>query len=165
MSRQRFTRGRIEIMAFESELRDMQFGWINVFGIIIVSVMLIPNILYCIKIKNFQNRYENAAVNMAEQIGRYLSMALMIFPIGISGFSNVGCMLVYLIANTVLLLLYLIIWLFYFKSKSLHKALLLAIIPMVIFLISGITLTHWGLILVSVIFGISHIIVTYKNNC
>ena len=122
----------------------MQFGWINVFGIIIVAVMLIPNILYSIKNQNSQNRYKNKIVNILEQIGRYLSMILIIFPIGISGFSNVGCMLVYLIANSVLLL---------------------AVIPTMIFLISGITLIHWGLIASSVIFGISHIIITYKNNC
>lgn len=143
----------------------MEFGWINVIGIIIVAVMLIPNILYSVKNKKSQNRYKNKIVNILEQIGRYISIILIIFPIGISGFSNVGCMLVYLIANGVLLLLYLIIWLFYFKRKSLHKALLLAVIPTMIFLISGITLIHWGLIVSSIIFGISHIITTYKNNC
>lgn len=143
----------------------MEFGWINVIGIIIVAVMLIPNILYSVKNKKSQNRYKNKIVNILEQIGRYISMILIIFPIGISGFSNVGCMLVYLIANGVLLLLYLIVWLFYFRRKSLHKVLLLSVIPTMIFLISGITLIHWGLIVSSVIFGISHIIITYKNNC
>ena len=30
----------------------MEFGWINVFGAIIVTLMLIPNIVYAIKNRN-----------------------------------------------------------------------------------------------------------------
>ena len=33
----------------------MEFGWINVFGAIIVILMLIPNIVYAIKNKNEKN--------------------------------------------------------------------------------------------------------------
>ena len=143
----------------------MEFGWINVFGIIIVAIMLIPNIIYASKHKGLENKYKNKLVIIVEQIGRYLSLILTIFPIGIYGFNNVGYMLVYLIANSILLLLYLIIWIFYFKSKSLYKSLFLAIIPTIIFLICGITLSHWGLIISSIIFGLSHILITYKNNC
>lgn len=143
----------------------MEFGWINVFGIIIVAIMLIPNIMYSIKNKDIRNKYKNKLVNILEQFGRYGSLILTIFPIGINGFENVENMLVYLVVNTVLLLLYLIIWAFYFKNKSLSKALFLAIIPTIIFLICGITLRHLGLIIFSIIFGISHILITYKNNC
>lgn len=143
----------------------MEIGWINVFGTIIVAIMLIPNILYALKNKSFENRYKNKLVNILEQIGRYVSLILTIFPIGIDGFESVGYMLIYLIVNTVLLVLYLIIWIFYFKSKSFYKALVLAIIPTIIFLICGITLRHLGLIISSIIFGVSHILITYKNSC
>lgn len=143
----------------------MEFGWINVFGTLIVVIMLIPNIIYAIKNKNIENEYSNKLVIILEQVGRYISMILTILPIGISGFKNVGYMLVYLIVNIILLLLYLIIWLFYFKSKTFLKSMFLAIIPTMIFLICGITLNHYGLILSSIIFGFAHILITYKNNC
>lgn len=91
--------------------------------------MLIPNIIYGIKNKSVENKYKNNLVNVLEQIGRYVSLMLTIFPIGISGFKSAGYMLVYLIANVILLLLYLIIWICYFKSKSLLKTITLAIIP------------------------------------
>lgn len=143
----------------------MEFGWINVFGTIIVFIMLIPNIIYAIKNKNSENKYNNKLVNIMEQLGRYVCLILTIFPIGISGFKNVGYTLVYLIVNGILLLFYLIIWGFYFKSKSLLKSLFLAIIPTIIFLICGITLSHCGLIISSIIFGFAHILITYKNNC
>lgn len=143
----------------------MEFGWINVFGTLIVVIMLIPNMIYAIKNKNIENKYNNKLVNILEQVGRYISMILTILPIGISGFKNVGYMLVYLIINAILLLLYLIVWLFYFKSETFLKSMFLAIIPTMIFLICGITLNHYGLILSSIIFGFAHILITYKNNC
>ena len=117
----------------------MEFGWINVFGTIIVVTMLIPNIIYVIKNKSVENKYKNNLVNVLEQIGRYVSLMLTIFPIGISGFKSAGYMLVYLIANVILLLLYLIIWICYFKSKSLLKTITLAIIPTIILFVSDIT--------------------------
>lgn len=143
----------------------MEFGWINIFGTIIVIILLIPNIIYATKNKTSEDKYKNKFVNIIEQLGRYASLIFTIFPIGISGFRNVEYMLVYLIVNCILLLLYLIIWIFYFKSKSLFKSMLLAIIPTIIFFICGITLSHWGLIISSIIFGFAHILITYKNNC
>lgn len=143
----------------------MEFGWINVFGIIIVATMLTPNIIYAIKKKNIENKYNNKLVNIIEQLGRYISLILTIFPIGISGFRNVSSMLIYLIVNSILLLLYIIIWIFYYKRQSLLRAMFLAIIPTMIFLICGITLNYWFLITSSIIFGFAHILITYKNNC
>lgn len=143
----------------------MNFGWINVFGILIIVVMLVPNIIYAIKNKDLENRYNNKVVNWAEQIGRYASMGLTVFPVGVAGFDTDGCMLAYLIGNSVLLVAYLGVWVLYFQRKTLQKALLLAIIPTIIFLLCGVTLKHPILIISSVIFGISHILITYKNNC
>lgn len=143
----------------------MEFGWINIFGSIIVAIILIPNIIYAVKNKNIENKYNNKLVNIMEQLGRYVSLIFTIFPIGISGFKNVEYMLVYLIVNGILLLLYLTIWIFHFKSKSLVKSIFLAIIPTMIFFVCGITLNHFGLIISSIIFGYAHILITYKNNC
>lgn len=143
----------------------MEFGWINIFGTIIVTIMLIPNIIYAVKNKNIKNKCNNKLLNIIEQLGRYISLIFAIFPIGVSGFKNVTYMLVYLICNGILLLLYLIMWIFYFKSKTFSKSMFLAIIPTMIFLICGITLNHYGLIISSIIFGFAHILITYKNNC
>ena len=131
----------------------------------VYSKLYLSGIIYGIKNKSVENKYKNNLVNILEQIGRYVSLMLTIFPIGISGFKSAGYMLVYLIANVILLLLYLIIWICYFKSKSLLKTITLAIIPTIIFFVCGITLKHWGLIISSIIFGFAHTLITYKNNC
>ena len=52
----------------------------------------------------------------------------------------------------------------YFKKATISKAMALAIIPMLIFLLSGIISLNILLIITSVLFGIGHLIITYYNN-
>ena len=59
----------------------MEFNPINLFGFIIVVIMLIPNIIYGIKFKGLENKCTNKAMNIIEQVGRYGSMALMVLPL------------------------------------------------------------------------------------
>lgn len=85
----------------------MQFNPINLFGFIIVAIMLIPNIIYGIKFKGVENK----------------------------------C-----------------------TKQAMGKAMALAVIPTCIFLLSGLTLYHWALVVTAGIFGLGHIYVTYQNN-
>ena len=41
----------------------MEFGWINVFGAIIVILMLIPNIVYALRHKGERNLCQNRFMN------------------------------------------------------------------------------------------------------
>ena len=89
----------------------------------------------------------------------------MIFNIGILefGFGSAGMFLTYLFGNTLLMLGYWIIWVFYFKTRTYPEQMALAIIPAVLFLLSGITMRHYLLVVFAVLFGIGHIYVTNKN--
>lgn len=144
----------------------MQFNFINLLGFIIVAVMLIPNIIYGIKFKGLENKCTNKAMNVIEQAGRYGSMALMVLPLFVweFGFSSVFMMFVYLLGNGILLFIYVLVWVFYFKKQTMGKAMILAIAPTCIFFLSGVTLYHWALVVAAVIFGVGHIYVTYQNN-
>lgn len=144
----------------------MEFNWINIFGGVIVALMLIPNIVYGIKNKETKSEKSNIVVRIVEQIGRYACMILMIVPMFVRefGFSPLECMFSYLIGNLVLLVFYYIFWVLYAKNKSIDKALALAIIPALIFINSAISVKHWALLAAAVIFGICHIYITYKNN-
>ena len=143
----------------------MDFGWINIFGAIIVVLMLIPNIVYAIKNKGESNLFTNKLMNLIEQIGRYACIILMWLPLFVwkFGFKSVAEMAVYLAGNGILLLAYWIIFAVYMKRKSLGKALALAVIPSCIFLLSGILLGHWLLALFAALFAVGHIYVTVKN--
>lgn len=56
------------------------------------------------------------------------------------------------------------VWYFYFKSYSKNKAIILAVLPTLIFVISGVLLTHCLLMISGILFGIGHINVTLQNN-
>lgn len=143
----------------------MEFGWINVFGAVIVVLMLIPNIIYALKNKDEKNNCTNQFMNVIEQIGRYACIILMWLPLLVwkFGYASVGGMILYLAGNTALLAAYWIVFAGYLNRKTRKKALVLAVLPTCIFLISGLLLRHWLLVGFAVLFGIGHIYVT-KNN-
>ena len=148
-------------------------SWINLFGLIIFVLIMIPNIIYFIKFKDAKNLCTNRVMNLLEQIGRYASMLFMVLNIGITfsdgirikelGFSSVGAFLVYLFGNALLILIYWIVWLLYFIKQNLAKSMALAIIPTCIFLLCGIILQHVLLVISAIVFGVGHIYVTFQN--
>lgn len=140
-------------------------NWLNISGLIFVVLLLIPNIIHAIKVKNQKNKCSNKFLNVMEQIGRYGCMFLMVFNIGIAefGFRSVGIFLVYVFGNTLFIIFYWIIWMLYFHKRTYWKQILLAVIPACLFLLSGITMLHYLLIVFGIIFGIGHIYVTVKN--
>ncbi len=143
----------------------MEFGWINVFGVIIVILMLIPNIVYAIKNKNEKNLCTNLFMNIVEQIGRYACIVLIWFPLVVwkFGFSSVFEMLLYMVCNGMILIAYWILFAVYMIRKTMGLALALAILPVCIFLLSGILLRHWLLVFFAILFAAGHVYVTYKN--
>ncbi|MGN1155511.1 MAG: hypothetical protein ACI4TK_04985 [Agathobacter sp.] len=140
-------------------------SWLNVFGLILVILLLIPNIIYAIKIKDQKNLCTSKLMNILEQIGRYACMFLMVFNIGIAefGFGTVGAFLVYGIGNVLLLIAYWITWMLYFYKQTFGKQIALTVLPTCLFLLSGITMQHYLLILFGTMFGMGHIYVTIKN--
>ena len=144
----------------------MEFGWINLWGAVIVIVMMIPNIVYAVKFPNQENKCKNRFMNIIEQAGRYGCIVLMWFPIFVwkFGFQSIFEMLAYISGSAILLLMYWIIWLFYIRKQTMKTAIALAVIPTIIFLLCGILLRHWALIVAAVSFGIGHNYVTVRNH-
>ena len=62
-----------------------------------------------------------------------------------------------------LILAYWIFWVLFFIRTSISKRMALAIIPTLLFLLSGITMGYWLLVAAGVLFGASHIYVTCQN--
>lgn len=143
----------------------MEFGWINAFGAGIVILILIPNIIYALKNRGEKNLCTNQFMNATEQIGRYGCIILMWLPLLVWKFSfpSVCKMILYLAGNGCLLIAYWIVFAGYLKRKTPKRALILALLPTCIFLLSGLLLRHWLLVVFAVLFGIGHIYVTQKN--
>lgn len=143
----------------------MEFGWINGFGAGIVALMLVPNILYAVRFPGQENKCGNRAVNLLEQIGRYGSMALMVLPLGVwkFAFPSVAALLAYLAGNGVLMAVYWGFWWLYFREQTKRRALVLAVVPVCMFLLSGSLLRHWLLVIAALVFGVGHVYVTLEN--
>nr|MBQ8253632.1 hypothetical protein [Lachnospiraceae bacterium] len=140
-------------------------GWINIFGLCMVIAILIPNIIYAVKFRDGQNKCTNKGMNIIEQIGRYACMILLVLNIGKEefGFFSPDIFVVHLVGNILLLLVYWVMWMLYFVKQAGWKSMVLATVPVVIFLLNGITLQHVPLVIAAVVFGVGHIYVTWQN--
>ena len=113
----------------------------------------------------FDNKWNNKYVEVTEQVGRLGCFGFMIINIPgtcFGGWSDEAFAL-YLIVDTILVMLYCAIWIICFKKNSIFRALALSIIPSMLFLFSGIMSRSVLLIIASVLFAPSHIVISYKN--
>ena len=143
----------------------MEFGWINLFGGIIVLLMLIPNIVYALKNREERNLCTNRVMNVVEQAGRYGCIVWMWLPLLVwkFGFRSASEMLLYFLGNGVLLMAYWLVFARYMRKKTAKRALVLAVLPACIFLLSGLLLRHWLLVGFGLLFAVGHIYVTTIN--
>ena len=140
--------------------------WLNLYGLIFIFVIMIPNIIFAVRCKDgFLNKWNNKLVEVIEQIGRFFCFGFMIvnIPGTYFGFWTDVCFLVYLIVNISLIALYCLIWIICFKKNSVFRALALSVIPSIVFLFSGIMSRSVLLIISSIIFAPCHIAISYKN--
>lgn len=140
--------------------------WINPFGLVFMAIILVPNIVFAIRCKDgFANKWENKFIERIEQIGRFGCFGFMIvnIPGTCFGWWSDEAFALYLIADTLLVLLYCLIWILCFKKNSLFRAQALSIIPSILFLFSGIMSRSVLLILSAALFAPSHIAISYKN--
>lgn len=104
---------------------------LNVFGLIVVAVLLIPNVVFAAKCKDgFENRRKNKGVEIMEQIGRFGCFGFMIFRIPNTwfGFRSDTAFAVYLAVDIALTLPYCLVWIVCFRKSSVFRALALSIL-------------------------------------
>lgn len=140
--------------------------WLNVFGLIFVTLIMIPNVFFAIKNKQgFENSFKSKPLEIPENIGRAGCFAFMIINIPGTwlGWWSDEAFAVYLIINAALTLTYCIIWIACFKRNSMFRAVALSVIPSLIFLFSGFMSRSLLLVISAVIFAPIHILISYKN--
>lgn len=140
--------------------------WFNVFGLIFIVVIMIPNVVFAIKRKDgFDNKWNNKFVEFIEQAGRFGCFGFMIFNIPGTWFGwwSDEAFALYLVVDGILVILYCAIWIICFKKNSVFRALALSVIPSALFLFSGIISRSVLLTVASVLFAPSHIAISYRN--
>lgn len=141
-------------------------GWFNIYGLIIIAIIMVPNIVFAIKNKEgFQNGWNNKLIETVEQIGRYGCFLFMIFniPKTCFGWWFDGALITYLTVNFALVAIYSAVWCVCFRKSNTFRALSLSVLPSLIFLFSGILIRSILLIVSAVLFAPSHILISYKN--
>ena len=90
--------------------------WLNIYGLITMIIIMVPNIIFAIKEKSFESKYNNKIVEFIEQIGRFGSMGLMIFNIPLLdyGYFLPNGKVLYVFLSAILSILYCIVWFLYF---------------------------------------------------
>ena len=94
-------------------------NWINLHGLIFMAVILIPNMIFAAKCpEGFENAWQNKTVELLEQIGRFGCFGFMIVHIPGTwfGFPSDEAFAVYLLANTLLIGCYCLIWMICFRK-------------------------------------------------
>lgn len=140
--------------------------WLNIYGLGFLAMIMIPNIIFAIKVKNgFDNLWINKKIEMMEQIGRFSCFGFMIINIPGTwfGFWSEEIFVIYLIVDCILVLLYCLGWIIFFGKKSVLRALTLSVLPSVLFLFSGVMSRSILLIAGALIFAPCHITISYKN--
>ena len=138
--------------------------WFNVYGSIIIAIIMIPNIVYALKCKDgFVNIWNNKTVELFEQIGRFGCFGFMIFTIpGTAlGWVNHSAFAAYLAVDGLLLAAYCVIWAVG-KGRR-FRALALSILPSLLFLFSGVMTRAPLLVLSALLFAPCHIWISITN--
>ena len=144
----------------------LKMEWCNVFGLIFMAVILIPNILFAVKCKDgFENKWKNRTVETVEQIGRFGCFGFMIFNIPGTwiGWWSDEAFAVYLVVDALLVGLYCLVWIVCFRKTGLFRALALSILPSVLFLFSGIMTRSVLLTISALLFAPAHIAISWQN--
>lgn len=141
--------------------------YFNIYGLIFVIIILFPNIIFAYFCKDgFENHYENKLVEIMEQIGRFgcfISMFLVI-PFLNKGFWFKSGKIIYVAWGSVLVTLYCIGWIIFWKEDSIKKSLYLSIVPSLFFIESGIISGNFQLLVFAIIFAPCHILISYMNS-
>lgn len=139
-------------------------SWFNIYGLIAMVLIMIPNIVYSIKIK-YSWAFHNKLLETLEQIGRYGCFCFMVFniPYTYQSFIIENGLIIYLIVNALLIASYCISWIIFFSKISVVRQLLLSILPSIIFLFSGIMILSIPLLVFATIFAPTHIYISLKS--
>lgn len=135
-------------------------------GFLIVLLPMVPNIFYFLfpnAISSGKLENSHLILDVIEHGSQIIYIALLIFMITNKPVSLQNG---YVIAMAIFLLSYYALWILLFAgNKNLLILICMAVFPVVYFILSEIWLYNFPAIIPTAIFGIVHVIITYKDFC
>lgn len=135
----------------------MIFTFTSILGMIISSVLLLPDLVLTIK-NTSRNINVNKFLLILDYLLKYACFILMFLPIGIEklGFSSVVGMFIYLGGNTILMVVYLILAFLVIKKQTIKLEKWLVYVSCLVFIISAFTLYYWLLLVLAICYAGVH---------
>lgn len=152
----------------------MPFYLVNPFGICVLVLMMIPNIIMLFKDRDgFKNRYKNKLLIILENISRiacFVTMCINLYPVAevfrderaFSLFRE-AFLPVYMIGTVVFLTAYISLFFLLWKKNSFAKAFWLSVLPCLIFFVEGLYVFDIPLLVSVIVFASCHITLSLKN--
>lgn len=139
------------------------FGF-SIIGLIVFLLAMLPNIFYFIKSAPYasdKGSSKHLILDILEHGCQGIFLFMLIF---ILRGQDIEIVCPYTIAMSTMLILYYSMWILYFKGIINLKVLMgLAIFPVIYFILAEIWLNNYIAIIPTVIFGIAHVMITYKD--
>lgn len=139
---------------------------INFYGLAFIVAIMIPNIIFAVTHRDgFENNYKNKIVETLEQVGRFgcfIFEILQVPALCLGYFSSAG-KTVYCAIGAGLVFFYCLFWVIFRKESSMRKAVLLSVLPSLLFAESGILTRNFPLIAMAAVFSVCHIKISVEN--
>lgn len=141
-------------------------AWLNPFGLMFMVAVMVPNVIFALRCRGgFGHWWRSRPVEALEQIGRFGCLGFMVvnLPGTWFGWWSDEAFAVYLVVDSLLVLLYCAVWVVCWKKPGLFRSLALSVLPACLFLFSGIMSRSVPLIVSALLFGPAHILLSFKN--
>lgn len=138
------------------------FDVVNVYGLLFAVILAVPHIVYA-RTHNYDLKaINNRAMLYIERTGKYCSLFLMGINIGVleQGFTAPIMEIYWLISTSVLIVIYVVLWILFFKKETKAFAYLLTITSALIVIQSGLLQVKTLLLTAGIVYLIGELYVT-----
>lgn len=153
-----------DILSFTNDKQN--FSTFNLYGLIFVVILLVPNILFAIKYKKNEKLYgKENKLYITREILKYLCLLLLIVnvPVITIGFKFNFAPTVMILSMVLLIIAYLSVFIFYNKSLF-KKDIILSLILNVVFIVFGLFLLSSLVTLFAIISIVLNIFISKKHS-
>lgn len=138
------------------------FDVVNVYGLLFAVILAVPHIVYA-RTNNYDLKaINNRAMLYIERTGKYCSLFLMGINIGVleQGFTAPIMEIYWLISTSVLIVIYVVLWILFFKKETKALAYLLTLTAALIVIQSGLLQVKTLLLTAGILYLIGELYVT-----
>lgn len=138
------------------------FDVVNVYGLLFAVILAVPHVVYA-RTHNYDLKViNNRAMLYIERTGKYCSLFLMGINIGVleQGFTAPIMEVYWLISTSVLTVIYVVVWIVFFKKETKGFAYLLTITAALIVIQSGLLQVKTLLLTAGIVYLIGELYVT-----